>query len=122
MTEPAEPRPIRVLIADDHDIVRAGLARLLAAAPDIEIVGQAGDGAAAVDLTARCAPHVVLMDLEMPGVDGVEATRRITRVDGAPSVVVLTSFSDRERITEAIDSGAVGYLLKESDGAETVYG
>ena len=122
MTEPAEPLPIRVLIADDHDIVRVGLGRLLAAAPDIDVVALAGDGAEAVDLTAEHQPHVVLMDLEMPGVDGVEATRRITRAAGAPSVVVLTSFSDNERITEALDSGAVGYLLKESDGADVVAG
>jgi DNA-binding NarL/FixJ family response regulator len=122
MTEPAEPVAIRVLIVDDHDIVRVGLGRLLAAAPDIEVVGVAGDGEEAVDLTARHAPDVVLMDLEMPGVDGIEATRRITGGDGAPSVVVLTSFSDRERITEALDSGAVGYLLKESDGADVVAG
>ena len=122
MTEPAEPLPIRVLIADDHDIVRVGLGRLLAAAPDIDVVAFAGDGEEAVDLTAEHRPHVVLMDLEMPRVDGVEATRRITRTAGAPSVVVLTSFSDNERITEALDSGAVGYLLKESDGADVLAG
>src|SRR5919202_3466226 len=90
MPEPAEPLPIRVLIADDHDIVRVGLSRLLDAAPDIEVVALAADGEEAVALTARHAPHVVLMDLEMPGVDGIEATRRIARADGAPSVVVLT--------------------------------
>jgi DNA-binding NarL/FixJ family response regulator len=122
MPEPAEHRPIRVLIADDHDIVRAGLGRLLDAVPDVEVVALAGDGAEAVALCERHAPDVVLMDLEMPGVDGIEATRRIARGDGAPSVVVLTSFSDRERITDALDSGAVGYLLKESDGADVVAG
>jgi DNA-binding NarL/FixJ family response regulator len=122
MADTAGRIPIRVLIADDHDIVRTGLRRLLDAAPDVEVVALAGDGAEAVALTERHAPHVVLMDLEMPGVDGIEAIRRIVRGDGAPSVVVLTSFSDRERITEAIDCGAVGYLLKESDGAEVVAG
>jgi DNA-binding NarL/FixJ family response regulator len=122
MTAPAEALPIRVLIADDHDIVRTGLGRLLDAAPDIEVVAVAGDGAEAVALSERHAPDVVLMDLEMPGVDGVEATRRIAGREGAPNVVVLTSFSDRERITEALDSGAIGYLLKESEGAEVVAG
>src|SRR3954462_13470663 len=117
-----EHAPIRVLIADDHDIVRTGLGRLLDAAPDVEVVALARDGAEAVALTERHAPDVVLMDLEMPGIDGVEATRRIVRGDGAPSVVVLTSFPDRERITEALDSGAVGYLLKESEAAEVVAG
>src|SRR5919199_5475030 len=122
MLEPVEPLTIRVLIADDHDIVRVGLSRLLAGAPDIEVVALARDGEEAIALTAQHAPDVVLMDLEMPVLDGIEATRRIARADGAPSVVVLTSFSDRERITEAIDSGAVGYLLKESDGEEVVAG
>jgi DNA-binding NarL/FixJ family response regulator len=117
-----EHAPIRVLIADDHDIVRTGLGRVLDAAADVEVVALAADGAEAVALTERHAPDVVLMDLEMPGVDGVEATRRIVRGDGATSVVVLTSFSDRERITEALDSGAVGYLLKESEAAEVVAG
>jgi DNA-binding NarL/FixJ family response regulator len=122
MQPPAEARPIRVLVADDHEIVRTGLSRLLENAPDIAVVGLAADGAEVVELSERLAPDVVLMDLEMPGVDGVEATRRIAGGDGAPHVVVLTSFSDRERITEALDSGAVGYLLKESEGAEVVAG
>lgn len=122
MVAPAEPFPIRVLIADDHEIVRVGLGRMLDANPDIEVVGLARDGGEAVALAAAEEPHVVLMDLEMPGVDGVEATRRITSAEGAPRVVVLTSFSDRDRITEAIDSGAVGYLLKESEGADVVAG
>src|SRR3954470_18643268 len=122
MPDYENPAPIRVLIADDHDIVRTGLSRVLDAAPDVEVVALAADGAEAVALSERHAPDVVLMDLEMPVVDGVEATRRIARGDGAPSVVVLTSFSDRERITEALDSGAVGYLLKESEAAEVVAG
>ena len=122
MVAPAEPFPIRVLIADDHEIVRVGLGRMLDATPDIEVVGLARDGGEAVALAAAEEPDVVLMDLEMPGVDGVEATRRITSAEGAPRVVVLTSFADRDRITEAIDSGAVGYLLKESEGADVVAG
>ena len=122
MVAPAESFPIRVLIADDHEIVRVGLGRMLDATPDIEVVGLARDGGEAVALAAAEEPDVVLMDLEMPGVDGVEATRRITSAEGAPRVVVLTSFADRDRITEAIDSGAVGYLLKESEGADVVAG
>src|SRR3954453_4837773 len=123
MTPPSvDPAPTRLQTPDDHDIVPTGLGRLLDAAPDVEVVALAADGAEAVALTERHAPDVVLMDLEMPGIDGVEATRRIVRGDGAPSVVVLTSFSDRERITEALDSGAVGYLLKEAEAAEVVAG
>ena len=122
MVAPAESFPIRVLIADDHEIVRVGLGRMLDATPDIEVVGLARDGGEAVALAAAEEPDVVLMDLEMPGVHGVEATRRITSAEGAPRVVVLTSFADRDRITEAIDSGAVGYLLKESEGADVVAG
>jgi DNA-binding NarL/FixJ family response regulator len=122
MPQLAETLPTRVLIADDHEIVRAGLGRLLDAAPDLEVVGLAGDGAEAIALSERHAPDVVLMDLEMPGVDGIEAIRRIAGGAGAPSIVVLTSFSDRDRITEAIDCGALGYLLKESEGAEIVAG
>ena len=113
-------RPIRVLIADDHEVVRLGIGRLLDNRPGIEVVGRASDGAEAVAMCAERAPDVVLMDLEMPGVDGIEATQRIVRGAGGPSVVVLTSFADREHIAEAIDSGAVGYLLKDADGDELV--
>jgi CheY-like chemotaxis protein len=88
---------IRVLLVDDHAVVRAGLAQLLAGAADIEVVGQAGDGAEAVALARQCRPDVVLMDLQMPGMDGVEATRRIHRLGAGSEVVVLTSFSDSER-------------------------
>ena len=120
----AAPRhPIRVLIADDHEAVRVGLRRLLDSRPDIEVVGVASDGAEAIELSAEREPDVVLMDLEMPVVDGVRATRRITRRDGdGPSVVVLTSFSDRRHIVAALDSGAVGYLLKDAAPEELVAG
>jgi DNA-binding NarL/FixJ family response regulator len=120
MLVPAECPPIRVLIADDHEIVRVGIGRLLENCPGIEVVGLARDGAEAIAMAAAHAPDVILMDLEMPVVDGIEATRRIARADGDASVVVLTSFADREHIAEAIDSGAVGYLLKESDPDELV--
>ncbi|MGD9893514.1 MAG: response regulator [Dehalococcoidia bacterium] len=106
-------QPIRVLIVDDHEIVRWGLATLLAEEPAIEVVGQADTGACAFDLAASTTPDVILMDLQLPDQDGVEVTRRI--VDGGlPSqVVVLTSFSDDQRVRDAIQAGAIGYLLKD---------
>lgn len=113
---------IRVVVVDDHAVVRAGLTQLLAAAPGIEVVGDAGDGEEAVALVASTAPDVVLMDLQMPGTDGVAATRRITAAHPRTQVLVLTSFSDGERILSAIDAGAVGYLLKDADPAEMVQG
>ena len=105
---------IRVAIADDHAVVRTGLGQLLSTLEDVELVGAAADGAEAVALCARTDPDVVLMDLEMPELDGIEATRRITSDRPQTAVVVLTSFSDRERILGALDAGAVGYLLKDA--------
>jgi DNA-binding NarL/FixJ family response regulator len=116
------PRPIRVLIADDHELVRSGVGRLLDPLDDIEVVALAADGEEAVWLAAGCAPDVILMDLEMPHVDGIEATRRIAGKPDAPRVVVLTSFSDRRRITAALDSGAIGYMLKDAEPEELVAG
>ena len=104
---------IRVLIAEDHALVRAGLRDLLANRPDIDVVGEAEDGEQAVARTVELGPDVVLMDLSMPGVDGIEATRRISAHAPDANVVVLTSFSDRDRILAALDAGAVGYLLKD---------
>jgi DNA-binding NarL/FixJ family response regulator len=120
MFAPAAGHPIRVLIADDHEVVRLGIGRLLENRPGIEVVAFANDGAEAVALCAEHAPDVILMDLEMPGVDGIEATRKIARGDDSARVVVLTSFADRDHIAEAIDSGAVGYLLKDADPEELV--
>lgn len=105
---------IRVLVADDHAIVRGGLEQLLATAPDIELVGVAADGAEAVEVAGRLHPDVILMDLSMPVLDGVEATRRITGADPDAHVVVLTSFSDNRRILDALQAGAIGYLLKHA--------
>jgi DNA-binding NarL/FixJ family response regulator len=109
---------IRVLIADDHVVVRAGLQQLLATADDIELVGMAADGAEAVALAEEHRPDIVLMDLAMPDVDGVEATRRILAAGGPAQVVVLTSFSDQKRIIDALDAGAAGYVLKHADPDE----
>src|SRR5215210_2098389 len=112
MDAPPQCRPIRVLVVDDHDLVRAGIGGLIDAAADLEVVGLACDGAEAIDLAAEHEPDVVLMDLQMPRVDGIEATRRIAGDPDGPRVVVLTSFADQERVTAALDSGAIGYLLK----------
>jgi len=105
---------IRVVIADDHAVVRSGLAQLLSTMEDVELVGTAGDGAAAAIVCDQERPDVVLMDLEMPDVDGIEATRRIRAASPETAVVILTSFSDRERILRALDAGAAGYLLKDA--------
>jgi DNA-binding NarL/FixJ family response regulator len=107
--------PIRVVLVDDHAVVRSGLAQLLTGAGDIEVVGQAGDGAEAVDVVRATRPHVVVMDLQMPGTDGVAATRLILADGLGAEVVVLTSYSDSTRIVAALDAGAVGYLLKDAD-------
>jgi DNA-binding NarL/FixJ family response regulator len=109
---------IRVLIVDDHAVVRAGLEQLLGTAADIEVVGTASDGSAAVDAVAGAAPDIVLMDLSMPVMDGVEATRRITAQHADAQVVVLTSFSDQQRILDALGAGASGYVLKDADPEE----
>jgi DNA-binding NarL/FixJ family response regulator len=112
---------IRVLLVDDHAIVRRGLEQLLAGVDDIEVVASAADGAEALEAIERTDPDVVLMDLQMPGMDGVEATRRIVAA-GGPDVLVLTSFSDAERILGALDAGAVGYLLKDADPEAVIDG
>src|SRR4051795_3563172 len=104
---------IRVLIAEDHAMVRAGLTELLANRDDVKVVGEAANGEEAVARATELGPDVVLMDLSMPEVDGIEATRRIGEAVPGAHVVVLTSFSDRERILQALDAGAVGYLLKD---------
>jgi DNA-binding NarL/FixJ family response regulator len=109
---------IRVVIADDHAVVRTGLAQLVATFDDVELVGAAANGEEAVALSGERGPDVVLMDLEMPVLDGIEATRRIREEHPDVAVVVLTSFSDRDRILAALDAGAAGYLLKDAEPAE----
>jgi DNA-binding NarL/FixJ family response regulator len=113
---------IRVVVADDHGVLRDGLASVIAAQPDMQLVATAANGAEAVDLCRSSAPDVVLMDLEMPVLDGIEATRAIVGLAPGTAVLVLTSFSDRNRITGALDAGAVGYLLKDASADEVVEG
>ena len=113
---------IRVAVVDDHGVLRDGLAGVIAAQPDMELVGTAADGAEAVAICRSAAPDVVLMDLEMPVLDGIEATRGILAEAPATAVLVLTSFSDRRRITGALDAGAVGYLLKDASADDVVRG
>jgi len=116
------PETVRVVLVDDHAVVRRGLADLLGGADGIEVVATAADGEQAVEVTAHHEPDVVVMDLQMPGVDGVEATRRILAAGTPTQVLVLTSFSDSERILAALDAGAVGYLLKDADPEDVIEG
>jgi DNA-binding NarL/FixJ family response regulator len=113
---------IRVVLVDDHAVVRGGLTQLLDASGDIAVVGTAADGAEALDVVRRERPDVVLMDLQMPRVDGVSATRSIVEEDLGAQVVVLTSYSDGERIVAALDAGALGYLLKDADPEDVLDG
>lgn len=105
---------IRVLIADDHAVVREGLQMFLTeAADEVEVVGQAGDGEAVVELAERLDPDVILMDVMMPGVDGIEATRRLREKRIASRVIILTTFAEDAQVRDAVQAGAVGYLLKD---------
>jgi DNA-binding NarL/FixJ family response regulator len=113
---------IRVLVVDDHGVVRAGLAELLGARDGIDVVGTAANGEEAIELATAETPDVVLMDLSMPGMGGVEATRRIVGHNPGVHVVVLTSLSARERILDALDAGAIGYLLKDAGPDELLRG
>ncbi len=106
--------PIRVLITDDHAIVRKGIRSLLMTERDFQVVGEASNGAEAVAQAEVLHPDVVLMDLVMPEMDGIEATRRITAKQDAPRVLVLTSFAADSKVFPAIKAGALGYLLKDS--------
>jgi DNA-binding NarL/FixJ family response regulator len=116
--------PIRVLIADDEMLVRAGFRVLIDAEPGMVVVGEAADGAAAVDLARRTNPDVVLMDIRMPGVDGLDATRQIAEASDLAGVhvLILTTFDHDEYVIEALDAGASGFLIKNTDPDQLLYG
>ena len=108
------PTVIRVVVADDQALVRAGLKMVLDAEPDIEVVGEAADGEQVLDVARRTQPDVVLMDIRMPVLDGLEASRRLLARDDAPKVLVLTTFDEEEYLYEALRAGTSGFLLKVS--------
>ena len=113
---------ITLLIADDHPLVRNALTQLLGGVDDIDVVGTAANGREAVDMALGTSPDVVLMDLEMPELNGIEATRALKAAGSAARIVILTTFSDRERIIGALDAGALGYLLKDAEPEEIIRG
>lgn len=113
---------VRVLVVDDHPVVRSGLTGLLAAEPDIEVVGEAADGQAAVDAARTLAPDLVLMDLRMPGLDGAAATARIRAETPSVHVLVLTTYETDTDILRAVEAGATGYLLKDTPREQLVAG
>jgi NarL family two-component system response regulator LiaR len=115
-----DPDPICVLLVDDHAIVRDGIRSLLATEADIEVVGEAADGEEGVSLAKRLQPDVILMDLVMPRLDGIEATRQIMDGPCRARILVLTSFAAEDKVFPAIKAGAYGYLLKDSDSEELV--
>src|SRR5437660_11343339 len=115
-------QPIRVLIVDDHPLVRRGLTALLNGAPGIEVVGAASDGEEAVAFVVEDHPDIVLMDVSMPGMSGIEAVRRVLLAVPGTRVVMLTSFSQRDVVIEAFDSGAIGFLLKDAEPSELISG
>jgi DNA-binding NarL/FixJ family response regulator len=109
---------IRILLADDQRLMREGLRILLELEPDLQVVGEAEDGGAALEAYEETRPDIVLMDIRMPGIDGVEATRRIRARWPEARVIILTTFDDDEYIFEGLRAGALGYLLKDASGAE----
>lgn len=113
---------ITVLLADDHGVMREGLGRLIDALDDLELVGTAADGGEAVERARALTPDVVVMDLDMPVLDGIEATRRVRVESPGTAVLVLTAFSDRRRILGALEAGACGYLLKDASSTEVADG
>ncbi|MBV9487424.1 MAG: response regulator transcription factor, partial [Frankiaceae bacterium] len=106
---------IRVLVVDDQQLIRAGFAAILDAREDITVIGEAANGLEAIDLARRHSPDVVLMDLRMPEMDGISATREIVRLETAPRVLVLTTYDSDDDVYAALRAGAVGYLLKDVD-------
>ncbi|UZN03867.1 response regulator [Cellulomonas sp. S1-8] len=116
--------PIRVLVCDDQPLIRTGFATIIGAQPDLEVVGECGDGRAAVDLAARVAPDVVVMDVRMPVLDGIETTRLLAGVGVADpvKVLVVTTFNLDEYVYEALRAGASGFLLKDAPPAQLLHG
>lgn len=112
--------PIRVLVVDDHHLFREGLAALLAAAAETEVVGEAGTGRAAIEQTAATAPDVVLMDIQMPDMNGIEATRHILDARPDTGIIMLTMLEDDDSLFAAMSAGARGYILKGADKAEVL--
>ncbi|MEU4410249.1 response regulator transcription factor [Streptosporangium sp. NPDC023963] len=120
--EPAAETPIRLLIADDHPIVRDGLSSMFASAPGFEVLGEAGDGAAVVRLAKELRPDVILMDLRMPGMDGLAAITELSRLGVTARVLVLTTYDTDTHVLPAIEAGATGYLLKDSPREDLLRG
>ena len=117
MTQPQEARreaPIRLLIVDDHEVVREGLRLSLSRASHIRVIGEASDGASAVELAVRRKPDVVIMDVRMPGMDGLEATKLLIERAPESKVLIFTAFSERSLLSRGLESGAKGYVLKEA--------
>jgi DNA-binding NarL/FixJ family response regulator len=121
-SDPRTAAETKVLLVDDHKLVRAGLVALLETADDLDVVGEAADGQHALLLARDLRPDVVLMDLSMPVLDGVEATRRLVAEQPGARVLVLTSFMESTRVIEALSAGAVGYLLKDCDPEDLIAG
>lgn len=111
----ARSYPIRVLLVDDHQVVRRGLRTFLEVQDDIEVVGEAADGAEGVAKTEELAPDVVLMDVKMPGVDGIEALRRLKELANPARVLIVTSFTEHRTVVPALRAGAAGYVYKDVD-------
>ena len=111
MTAPLSP--VRIVVADDHEVVRAGFAALLDTQPDFTVLGIASDGAQAVQMSRGLRPDVILMDVRMPGTDGIEATRQLTGAAGGPRIIILTTFDLDEYVYDALRAGASGFLLKD---------
>ncbi|MBW7469700.1 UvrY/SirA/GacA family response regulator transcription factor [Marinobacter sp. M216] len=111
---------IRVLVVDDHELVRSGITRMLADNPDLEVIGQASSGEDAIDFVRREQPDIVLMDIRMPGIGGLEATRRILRIDDSVRVIVVTACADDPYPTRVMQSGATAYITKGADIKEMV--
>ena len=111
---------IRVLVVDDHELVRSGISRMLADNPDIDVIGQVSSGEDAIDFVRRDRPDIVLMDIRMPGIGGLEATRRILRIDDSIRVIVVTACADDPYLTRVMQSGAMAYITKGADIQEMV--